>query len=350
MSCITPTKRFDMWFNDRSVKTTETRAGHLGSTSRRGRSTSADWPQVHSPALARLRQMVMGVAPIAARIASPSADPVPTGEDEGAGALVPAAGGVEGGGGGQSRVGAPASMASARSTIAAAIGFPRTMNLARSRRLRRSGSAASTAASAQTAVYHGRQAASCQGLNDSGVAGHRCQRVPDLTAVQRHQSRRRPGCRWSSSASGRTTRRISAMMSSHSSRASSSPRMPYTMAAAAGAKAMPPSGGRPASDPSPTEALRQRDRLVEVAGDRRHGEQPFDGEVVRLAEERQLAPPLRVAAGGLEVARGQVHHRRHVEGVRVLPRHLDVVGPRREQLQAASDGGDGLVELAAHRG
>ena len=99
--------------------------------------------------------------------------------------------------------------------------------------------------------------------------------------------------------------------------------------------------------PAPTEALRERDRLVEVAGDRRRGEQPFDGQVVRLAEEGQFAALLRVAAGGFEVAGGEVHHRRHVERVGVLPGHLDVVGPGREQLDAAPDGGDGLVDLAA---
>ena len=41
--------------------------------------------------------------------------------------------------------------------------------------------------------------------------------------------------------------------------------------------------------PAAAEALREHVRLVEVAGDRNRGEQPFDGEVVRLAEERQLA-------------------------------------------------------------
>ena len=58
-------------------------------------------------------------------------------------------------------------------------------------------------------------------------------------------------------------------------------------------------------------------------------------------------PLLGIAAGGLEVTRGEVHHRRHVEGVGVLPRHLDVVGPGCEQLEAASDGGGGAVQLAA---
>ena len=43
----------------------------------------------------------MGVAPIAAMIASPSALRLAAGEDEGAGVLVAAPGGVEGGGGGQ---------------------------------------------------------------------------------------------------------------------------------------------------------------------------------------------------------------------------------------------------------
>ena len=45
-----------------------------------------------------------------------------------------------------------------------------------------------------------------------------------------------------------------------------------------------------------------------------------------LAEERHLAALTGVAAGGFEVAGGQVHHRRHVQRVFVLPRHLDVVG------------------------
>src|SRR3954452_13446286 len=42
MSCITPTKRLDMWFKDLSVKTTEYSSSPSGSTSRRGRLTSAD--------------------------------------------------------------------------------------------------------------------------------------------------------------------------------------------------------------------------------------------------------------------------------------------------------------------
>ena len=42
MSCITPTKRLDMWFKDRSVKTTEYSSSPSGSTSRRGTVTSAD--------------------------------------------------------------------------------------------------------------------------------------------------------------------------------------------------------------------------------------------------------------------------------------------------------------------
>ena len=104
-----------------------------------------------------------------------------------------------------------------------------------------------------------------------------------------------------------------------------------------------PAGLRPAA----AEALRKRVRLVEVAGDRRRGQQPLDGEVVRLAEEGQLAPLLRVATGGNEIAGGQEDHRCHVQGVRVLPRHLDVVGPWREQVEAAPDGGDGGVHLAA---
>src|SRR5262245_28414657 len=42
MSCITPTKRLDMWFKDLSVNTTEYSSSPSGSTSRRGRVTSAD--------------------------------------------------------------------------------------------------------------------------------------------------------------------------------------------------------------------------------------------------------------------------------------------------------------------
>src|SRR3954453_19118020 len=42
MSCITPTKRLDMWFKDLSGKTTEYSSSPSGSTSRRGRLTSAD--------------------------------------------------------------------------------------------------------------------------------------------------------------------------------------------------------------------------------------------------------------------------------------------------------------------
>src|SRR3954453_21949009 len=42
MSRITPTKRWDMWFKDLSVKTTEYSSSPSGSTSRRGRLTSAD--------------------------------------------------------------------------------------------------------------------------------------------------------------------------------------------------------------------------------------------------------------------------------------------------------------------
>src|SRR6476469_6444603 len=42
MPCMTPTKRVDMWFKDRSVKTTEYSSSPSGSTSRRGRLTSAD--------------------------------------------------------------------------------------------------------------------------------------------------------------------------------------------------------------------------------------------------------------------------------------------------------------------
>src|SRR3954471_18285260 len=42
MSCITPTKRLDMWFKDRSVNTTEYSSSPSGSTSGRGRLTPAD--------------------------------------------------------------------------------------------------------------------------------------------------------------------------------------------------------------------------------------------------------------------------------------------------------------------
>src|SRR4051812_29126925 len=41
MSCIAPTKRFDMWLRDRSVKTTEYSRRPSGSISGRGRVTSA---------------------------------------------------------------------------------------------------------------------------------------------------------------------------------------------------------------------------------------------------------------------------------------------------------------------
>ena len=36
MSCITPTKRFDMWFSERSVKTTEYSSRPSGSTDEMG--------------------------------------------------------------------------------------------------------------------------------------------------------------------------------------------------------------------------------------------------------------------------------------------------------------------------
>ena len=67
--------------------------------------------------------------------------------------------------------------------------------------------------------------------------------------------------------------------------------------------------------------------------------------MVRLAKEWQLTALLGIAVGGFEVARGQVHHRRHVEGVGVLPRHLDVVGQRGKQLEAASGGRGSAVQL-----
>src|SRR4051794_22124409 len=47
MSCITPTKRLDMWFKDLSVKTTEYSSSPSGSTSRRGRLTPADCHRTH---------------------------------------------------------------------------------------------------------------------------------------------------------------------------------------------------------------------------------------------------------------------------------------------------------------
>ena len=146
-----------------------------------------------------------------------------------------------------------------------------------------------------------------------------------------------------------TARRISVRMPSHSRRASSSPRMPYTMAAAAGAKAKPDDRGAAGLDPSPPELDGEVDRLVELAGDGCRGEQPDDGQVIRLAEEGQLAPLLGVVASGLEVPGGEVHHRRHVQRVGVLPRHLDLVGPGCEQLEATPDGGDGALVLAARQ-
>src|SRR6478609_8774980 len=42
MFCITPTKRFDMWFRERSVNTTEYSSRPSGSISGRGRVTAAD--------------------------------------------------------------------------------------------------------------------------------------------------------------------------------------------------------------------------------------------------------------------------------------------------------------------
>ena len=253
---------------------------------------------------------------------------VAAGEDQGAGPLVA---------GSRRRPGprptatsaswSPASRAAARSTIAAAIGFARTTNLARSRRLRRSGRAASTPASAHTAVYHGRQAASCHGLNDSGSAATCVERQPDLTAVQRHHPVEGRAVDGVPPAHGLHHPVHLGGDSSHSRRA-------VVVAPDAVHHRRRGRGEGDAAErgaagllPAPTEALRERDRLVEVAGDRRRGEQPLDGEVVRLAEERQLAALLRVATGGVEVAGGQVHHRRHVQGVRVLPRHLDVVAP-----------------------
>ena len=110
---------------------------------------------------------------------------------------------------------------------------------------------------------------------------------------------------------------------------------------------MPPSGGRPASSQPRRKRCASATASSKSPAIAAAGEQPLDGEVVGLAEEGQLTPPSRVAAGCLEVARGQVDHRRHVEGVRVLPRHLDVVGPRRDELEAPSNSRDGLVQLAA---
>ena len=40
---------------------------------------------------------------------------------------------------------------------------------------------------------------------------------------------------------------------------------------------------------------------------------------------------------GFDVSRGETHHRRHVQDVRVLPCHLHVPGPRREKLEIPAD-------------
>ena len=119
------------------------------------------------------------------------------------------------------------------------------------------------------------------------------------------------------------------------------------MAAAAGAKAMPPIGGLPASFQP------RRKRWASASAS---SKSPAIAAVVsshstaRWSASRKKGsslPLLRVATGGNEIAGGQEHHRCHVQGVRVLPRHLDVVGPWREQLEAAADGGDGCIQLAA---
>ena len=68
-------------------------------------------------------------------------------------------------------------------------------------------------------------------------------------------------------------------------------------------------------EPAPMEALRQHDSLDEVTRDRGGCQRPLDGEVVRLAEEGQLAARSCVPAGGPQVADGQVHQRRHVQDV-----------------------------------
>ena len=112
-------------------------------------------------------------------------------------------------------------------------------------------------------------------------------------------------------------------------------------------RAMPPIGGRPASTHPRRKRRASTYRLVEVARDRRRGQQPLDGKVV---QPRGGTASRCVAARSdvrFEVAGGQVDHRSHVEGVRVLPSHLDVAGPRREQLDPTSGGGNGLVQLAA---
>ena len=123
--------------------------------------------------------------------------------------------------------------------------------------------------------------------------------------------------------------------------------MPYTIAAAAGAKAKPPVVGRPASihprrnwSASSTASSKSPARAAVVSSQ-------VDGQVIRLAEERQLAPLPCVVVGRSQVAGCQAHQRRHVQHVGVLPRHLDLVRPGCEQLEATPDCGDGARELAA---
>ena len=129
-------------------------------------------PEPTSTPVEPLAQEAMGVAPIAAMIVSPSALAEPPAKTRvrarwyrHPGASRAAASSQRGCRCRRRRWPRPGR----RSPTA--IGFPRTTYLARSRRLRRSGRAASTPASAHTAAYHGRQAAaSYQGLNDSGSA------------------------------------------------------------------------------------------------------------------------------------------------------------------------------------
>src|SRR5215216_6458868 len=75
MSCITPTKRWDMWFKDRSVKTTEYSSSPSGSTSRRGRLTSADCHRFAHPRLrcSPGRSVDPGASPGRCELASRSA-------------------------------------------------------------------------------------------------------------------------------------------------------------------------------------------------------------------------------------------------------------------------------------
>ena len=74
MSCITPTKRCDMWLSERSVKTTEYSSSPSGSTSGRGRVTSADCHSArsHGPPRADQRRDQVSAAQVATIAASGS--------------------------------------------------------------------------------------------------------------------------------------------------------------------------------------------------------------------------------------------------------------------------------------